>query len=181
MSVQTFDFAKEAIYNTRGAMGHYMNDLSNVENRKDIKRLLQTKKVLDNVRQYAMELAHEKEVSVTYSPVMEDTFVPQIEEEMNFDLQFEEIELPKEKTEEVLREKQVEHPDLLSNKSEYIGVSVALRDPSLSQKIEMEGLKETKKENGSIVDYAKKTAAAKRITKQKLGLGKRMENGLENN
>jgi len=178
MTVQTFDFAKEAIYNTRSAIGRYMDGISDVEQRKDIKKLLQTKKALDNVRQYALELTKEKEVSVTFAPTFDETFTPPFEEEMNFNVQFEEIELP---VKEELREKQVEHPDLMSGKSQYIGVSVALRDPSLSQKIEMEGLKETKKENGSIVDYAKKTAAAKRVTKQKLGLGKKMDNGLENN
>jgi len=170
MTAQTFDFAKEAIYNTRSAMGRYMDGVTNVEERKDIKRLLQTKKTLDNVRQYARELTKENDVSVTFAPAFE--------EEITFDVQFEEVELPIEKE---LKVKEIEHPDLMRTKSEYIGASAALRDPSLSQKIEMEGLKETKKENGSIVDYAKKTAAAKRVTKQRLGLGKKLDNGLENN
>jgi len=181
VSKETFKFAKGMMSNTRQTIGGYTNSLSAKEEKKEIITILKAKLSLDQLRQFAHEFGIEKEaenfkdmeskVEVEVNIELEREFKPIFEEVLEdefkpvFETEQEEILIPKQ-------------DDKLSvTRADYFGVSIAIRDMSLKREIELKGVKEVKRANESIVEFAKDLAKKVRETKKDLGIAEDRENG----
>lgn len=192
MSKETFKFTKEMLSNTRQTMNHYISTLTEPEDKREVITVLKAKLSLDQLRQFAYEFGIEKEaenfntlqneVEVEMNVEMNEEFIPMFEEvlEEKFEPSFEPLFEPSFEKEEKTQEFELEvkeNDNLDITRADYFGVSIAIRDVSLKKEIELKGVKEVKRANESIVEFAKDLAKKIRQTKKDLGIVEDRENG----
>lgn len=172
-------FAKEIFQNTRHILGKYVSNPLDAAEKKEIIRLLKTKKALDEIRNltYKKPVSKKKPFSsflddeddfligepLVEEPLFEEPLVeeivieeplieePQFEEPM-FELEFE-VEEPlfeEDITFELPPKEKIE-----VSKTDYYAASIKFRAPHARNEIEVQGLKEVKKLDKSVVDFAR--------------------------